>query len=120
MIDLSRIKPGDEVTVRAVVDSVRNFEGGAQLLVKVEDWRRTPATTDAWSYVGINIDQLTDHTPTALSVGDRVKAIHAPVRAAGFGIVRAIHEQRAWVERDDGGDQSGGFETWSVASLERA
>lgn len=72
-VDLSKIKPGDEVTVRGVVDSVRDFVGGAELLVKFEDWRRQPDVRESWSYVGVNVDQLASHTPKALSVGDRVR-----------------------------------------------
>jgi hypothetical protein len=90
-VDISKIKPGDEVLVRGVclqhptepgakgeaIDWVPHFRAGS---------------------VRINHEAIVSHTPKALAVGDRVKvADYATVRAS----ILAISGKWAWL-KDDG------------------
>lgn len=65
-VDLSKIKPGDEVTVRAVV--LRNT---AKIGVQGQWFMCWPDHHDATFYAFPK--DIVSHTPKALAVGDRVK-----------------------------------------------
>lgn len=66
LIDLSKIKPGDEVTVRGVVSDVADRYDGERNRVRVD-----LADGEGYCYVGAG--GIVSHTPKPLSVGDRVK-----------------------------------------------
>lgn len=68
-VDLSKIKPGDEVAIRAWV--VTTILRGDYL-----DVRFTEADT-GFSVETFGADAIVSHTPKALSVGDRVRSRHS-------------------------------------------
>lgn len=84
-VDLSKIKPGDEVTVRAVVKRAAD-EFGVLLC--------TTAGGDPDDFMAVEAE-IVSHTPKALSVGDRVKADGWKV--AVFTVV-AIDDGWAWIK----------------------
>jgi hypothetical protein len=101
MTDLSKIKPGDEVTVRVSVVIV-----GDDIKVAV------PGISGG---VWISANAIVSHTPKALSVGDRVK-----LQSGGEGFIRAIVGERAWVDLvDDPGEMLNGC-AYGLLHLERA
>lgn len=99
MVDLSKIKPGDTVTIEAVVrDEPRSYSDGKYVSVK--------AGVECFSFP---CRSIVSHTPKALSVGDRVR-----VNGAEAAIL-AVHGGYAWV--DLGTSTHPG--TWGLSQLER-
>lgn len=104
-VDLSKIKPGDEVTVRGVVTVVNkgitvqfpNSALGAELWVPDLD--------------------IVSHTPKTLSVGDRVKGRDFGSRMTGQ--VLALDGPDAWVAWSETLYEPSRRETWALSDLER-
>lgn len=119
MIDLSKIKPGDEVLVRGVVRRTRDEPGWPALEVELnlEGGICYPNGEDVQE-ISMGLSAIVEHHPKALSVGDRV------IKAAGVtftGVIVAIDANRAWVtwgKRDGGWGE--GDEVLPLADLERA
>jgi hypothetical protein len=88
-VDLSKIKPGDEVTVSMTVSHV----GGSKTHPITAYYARS-------QQYGLSASDIVSHTPKPLAVGDRVKLrawADAP-RCATSGNVLAVHEGAAWVQ----------------------
>jgi hypothetical protein len=88
-VDLSKIKPGDEVTVRAVVREIAGpfvRSDGKAWDIKV---RPHAFVHSEW----IEHDAIVTHTPKALSVGDRVRVKNS----TAVRTVLALHGQYAWL-----------------------
>lgn len=103
-IDLSKIKVGDEVLLRAtVIDATPTCFG--QIQVRLE--------RGAMGLTGtrINVEHIVSHTPRALEVGDRVKMRGW---AATLRLL-CIHGPWAWMADDDDTTIQG-----PLAHLERA
>lgn len=89
--DLSKIKPGDEVTVRLVVNAVN--ENGVFAIRP--GWH----PSESIRLDGME-DAIVSHTPKALQPGDRVRAA---AHVSGWrdkphiGIIRAIEGDDAWL-----------------------
>lgn len=107
LVDLSKIRPGDEVLVRRTVAGLYS----SQVNIGGENADTLLGTRPLW----VSADQILAHTPKALEVGDRVKTKTVPAFASPFGIVRAIREGFAWVSRDNED-----LETWAISELDRA
>lgn len=88
-VDLSKIKPGDEVTVRCVVLNAQPDHDGD---IKGD----FGAGEDGDCPMHFKPDRIVSHTPKALAVGDRVKS------RLGSGEVKHVIEQRAWVDWSTG------------------
>lgn len=87
MIDLSKIRPGDEVAIRVTIDP-RNqapFEPGDHIGVRA-------GGRDMFS---VPVDLIVSHTPRALATGDAVKFVGNPQSVRG----RIVHvaDDLAWV-----------------------
>jgi hypothetical protein len=108
MVDLSKIKPGDEIAVRATVRTLdpEMHHGGPGVEVGfcsgLRGWVRDTA--------------IVSHTPKALSVGDRVRPTFSGGWEAYRGIVRAIDDGEAWVRWETGLHAR---PDWSLSDLER-
>lgn len=91
-VDLSKIKPGDEVTVRVVVTAA----GKNSLKVSVPG-----IENGLW----FDAAEIVSHTPKALSVGDRVRwtrytqVADIPMRVGG--VLLAVDADTAWVKTAD-------------------
>lgn len=107
-VDLSKIRPGDEVTVSTtgVVRSVG--DGGMVLKLKGGDFETTFTRGEVAALV------LVSHTPAPepLAVGDRVKIKDCGPEYAGT--ILGLHESLAWLRF-----LSGGYTTAEVSGLER-
>lgn len=77
MVDLSKIKPGDEVTVRVRVARV----AGCAVFVQIEPDEA----------VCFSAGPIVSHTPKALTVGDRVRG------GQWFGHIKHVDGGHAWV-----------------------
>lgn len=103
-IDISKIRVGDDVTVRAIVTEV----GSRGTAIRVQPPSFT-SSGDQW----ISIDDVTSHTPQPLSFGDTVRG---PFISA-TGVIRAIQGGFAWV--DCGTDDDPLMQTVELGKLER-
>lgn len=105
VIDLTKIKPGDAVTVRMFVVGIEHD----QALVSL--------ASDRPAVLALAQSMVATHTPKALSVGDRV------IKVAGVtftGVIVAIDDDRAWVtwgKRDGGWGE--GDNVCHLSDLER-
>lgn len=97
-VDISKIRPGDEVTVRFIVTEIKDHD------VFLSDRMGSGPLVDAPT------DRIVSHTPKAPSVGDMVQVNFAE------GPIVAIHGRYAWV---DLGAPDGHPSTWILSDLER-
>ena len=95
-IDISKIKPGDEVTVRLTVQSVHR-EGPTNWPVRVCLNGAEDFGIDGDG--NVRAEYIATHTPKALAVGDVVAFLPLERRVT----IIAISGGRAWVRRLDGG-----------------
>lgn len=108
-VDISKIRPGDEVTVRAtVVDLPGDHWNSFRLRYEHPEALRGEGLVNATH--DIPSRSIVSHTPKALSVGDRVQVNFAE------GPIVAIHGRYAWV---DLGAPDGHPSTWILSDLER-
>jgi hypothetical protein len=106
-VDISKIKPGDEVTVRAVVHSTDGMSWGLCFKHHNGAW-------DGSVRHFVHPGCVVSHTPKALAVGDRVELL-----TGGRGFIRAIIGERAWVDLvDDPAEMMNGC-AYGLAFLER-
>lgn len=85
-VDLSKIRPGDEVTVRAVVHETKGPYGDDGTY----DIRVLPSSFTKAQWV--NPDAIVSHHPKALQPGDRARyGLVGPVD------IRAVQGRHAWV-----------------------
>jgi hypothetical protein len=105
-IDLSKIKPGDEVTVRAVVSDAQHTENWGL------HFKHLNGAYDGACRHFVHPDCIVSHTPKALSVGDKVKAAEWPPSITLE--VLCIHDGMAWL-RDSGGS----YVQSALSNLER-
>lgn len=84
-IDLTKVKPGDEVTVRAVV---KGIEHGQALVSFAPDGPTILALTQG---------MIEAHHPKTLSVGDRVRCPKFKANDA-TGEVLAVRNHQVWVQ----------------------
>jgi len=112
-VDLSKIKPGDEVLVRGIVDRAYTHASGVPAFT-LRGIKRPTSTID------VEAEAIVSHTPKALEVGDQVRG-KAPVGHALGGSILAIDGDAAWVRwtasiYDGSTDRR---ETWWLRDLER-
>lgn len=95
-VDISKIKPGDELLVRVYAT------GGIGDLVGVSDRRGGPYV------LGVRTKQIASHVPKPLEVGDRVRRIPLDLDADGRPRVYTITAMDAdgWVLLADRGPSS--------------
>lgn len=98
-IDLTKLQPGDEVTVRLHVVRVNVHTDSV--------WFHL--TNDTCSHDVLTAADILTHTPRALAVGDRVKH-----HDYGEHTLLATHDGYAWI------DGPLGLQTVHLASLSRA
>ena len=94
-IDISKIKPGDEVTVSFVVNEV-DAVGWKHVECRPGDLDGGVVEDD---YISVGVKRIVAHIPKALAVGD--VAIFLPLERR-VSII-AISGDRAWVGRLDSG-----------------
>lgn len=96
-VDVSKIKAGDEVTVRGVIYALRGDGRYADGDLAVE-FPCTPGGTyhQGRQYGPVSPSAILSHTPKGFAVGDRVK-----IRGTWPGEIIAMRADRAWVLRDD-------------------
>lgn len=87
-IDLTKVKPGDEVTVRLTYD-------GDSVVAPESGWKRF--SNSAGQEVVIHSFDIVTHTPKALSVGDRVRCPKFKANDA-TGEVLAVRNHQVWVQ----------------------
>lgn len=104
-VDLSKIKPGDEVLVRLTYVGHSNVAPGT-------GWQRL--ANSAREHLSVHSSDFVSHTPKALSVGDRVQLM-----SGGRGFIRAIIGARAWVDLVDDPDEHLNGCAYGLANLER-
>lgn len=84
-VDISKIRTGDEVTVRATVTGVK--PSGPSIRVQPLSF-----TSDGNQWVGLR--ELVSHKPRPLSLGDTVRGPFI----SPTGVIRAIQGDFAWVD----------------------
>lgn len=99
-VDLSKIKPGDEITVRVRAFEPRN--GGWAV-------RALPNPTQTF----IRAEDIISHVPKTLQVGDRAQPKRGEWRSGDPGTIVAIDGGDAWLKRES--DHS----TYRLDDLER-
>lgn len=105
-VDVSKIKPGDEVLISAVVAQVSRIPTNWRVRVHLNGASDYSMDGDG----NVRNEAIVSHTPKDIAVGDRVKIRHT----SSGGDVIAIRPPEAWVEID-----SGGCLTYMLSSLER-
>lgn len=95
-IDLSKIKPGDEVTIRG--RAIRNRHDDGKTWVEVS-FENGPARFHHFTGP-IAAESIATHTPKALSVGDRVKVRGRPIHTEP--VIIAIDDDWAWLKDIEG------------------
>lgn len=91
-VDLSKIKPGDEVTVRFVVHWAVNPNGMLAVIPGA-------AHVNHAGELVLNASAVVEHHPKALSVGDRVK-MPGTWREVVFEVI-GVSGQWAWLKDAD-------------------
>lgn len=99
VIDVSKIKLGDEVTVRA--HAISGY--GDLLAVRVTQRGRLDPL-----HITIPVSAIISHTPKALAVGERVKFAGNPNSITGEVIAR--DDRLAWVRWDGTSERYDGLE----------
>lgn len=112
MVDLSKIRPGDEVTVRAVVSEHRYAENWGL------HFQHVTGLYDGRARHYVHPDCIVSHTPKALAVGDRVRDGAHPT--ATKATVLFADDRDVVIRTDEGGIHSGPVDGDWVKRLERA
>lgn len=102
-VDLTKIRPDDEVAVRAYI-SVVESDG-----VRIRFHPEAPG-----SMVHLSPSAIVSHTPKALAVGDRVRLRNGFIQTIR-GVIRALDAGEAWVRWDS----SSVADIWQASDLER-
>lgn len=107
-VDISKIKPGDTVLVRGIVQRVgdADYRGLSYVVCKPLYNEERPV---------VLLEHIVSHTPNAIAVGDRVRSLSWNT-SDHTAEVLAIYRDRAWVKfsGDDGPDDM------PLSDLERA
>jgi hypothetical protein len=103
-VDLSKIKPGDEITISATVDT--------RAAIPFDEFGTVAVRVNGCLLI-VQAREIASHVPR-LAVGDRVK-----LDTGGRGFIRAIIGQRAWVDLVDDPDEHLNGYAAALSSLER-
>lgn len=88
-VDISKIKVGDEVTVRGVCARAAYMVGHRNDSIYIDFPAVTALANTAW----IDADRIVSHTPRPVAIGDKVRE-----RPNGqHGEVLGLHGVQAWV-----------------------
>lgn len=118
-VDLSKVRPGDEVTVRFKVKTAKTNDYRGLPYVVCDDPLEDPAEGPReLRDVAVLWTRIVSHTPKALAVGDRVRDGAHPT--ATKATVLFADDRDVVIRTDEGGIHSGPVDGDWVKRLERA
>lgn len=107
-LDISKIKPGDEVLLRFVVSAAPS--GVHWPHVEIDPSGQLDGGVSEGSYLSAGLAAIAGHTPKTLAVGDRVKYL-----GQVLGTIIAVDGPEAWVRFASDDERS----TYRLSDLER-